>query len=142
MRSSRSPKTLEWHHTSLRALWHYLWRQYCLTDIRHLSRDSLQTWVADLYLVPSARSGATRTVSTVSAYARSARAFCNWLVQQGYVSESPFPYDALPDVPQRLLRLVEPEMFARLLRACQLQGAPGGHHAGLTARNRAILWLL
>ncbi len=33
-------------------------------------------------------------------------------------------------------------MFARLLRACQLQGAPGGHHAGLTARNRAILWLL
>ncbi|GHO65429.1 hypothetical protein KSC_043210 [Ktedonobacter sp. SOSP1-52] len=77
MCTSRSPKTLEWHHTSLRALRRYLWRQYHLTDVRHLSRDCLQTWVADLHLVPSVRTGATRTVSTVSAYARSARAFCN-----------------------------------------------------------------
>lgn len=138
----RSPKTLEWHHTSLRALRHYLWKQYQLTDVRHLSRDCLRTWVADLHFVPSARSGVTRTVSTVSAYARSARAFCNWLVQQGYVSESPFPYNVIPDIPQGPFGLVEPEIFARLLRACQLQGAPGGHHAALTVRNRAILWLL
>jgi hypothetical protein len=47
MRPSRSPKTLEWHHTSLGALRRYLWRQYRLTDMHHLSRDCLQTWVAD-----------------------------------------------------------------------------------------------
>jgi site-specific recombinase XerD len=37
---------------------------------------------------------------------------------------------------------VEPEVFIRLLRACQLTGSQGGQHAGMTARNRAILWLL
>ena len=37
---------------------------------------------------------------------------------------------------------VEPEAFVHLLRACQLPGSPGGHNAGMTVRNRAILWLL
>ena len=138
----RSPKTLEWHHTSLGALRRYLRRQYHLTDVRHLSRDGLQTWVTDLHLVPSARTGATRTVSTVAAYARSAQAFCNWLVQKGYLAEALFPHDVIPAVPPGSPSLVEPEMFVHLLRACQLHGSPAGHHAGVTARNRAILWLL
>jgi site-specific recombinase XerD len=58
------------------------------------------------------------------------------------VSEPLFPHDVIPAAQQGSLHLVEPEMFVRLLRACQLQGSPGGHRAGLTARNRAILWLL
>jgi site-specific recombinase XerD len=33
-------------------------------------------------------------------------------------------------------------VFVRLLRACQLTGSPEGLNAGMTARNRAILWLL
>jgi site-specific recombinase XerD len=37
---------------------------------------------------------------------------------------------------------VEPEAFVLLLRACQLPGEQGGQNAGMTARNRAILWLL
>ncbi|GHO65428.1 hypothetical protein KSC_043200 [Ktedonobacter sp. SOSP1-52] len=58
------------------------------------------------------------------------------------MSEPLFPHEVIPAVPQGPLHLVEPEMFVHLLRVCQLPGSPGGHHAGLTARNRAILWLL
>ena len=138
----RNPKTLQWHQTSLGALRRYLWRQFHHTDVCDLTSASLRTWLADLSIAPSARTGATRTVNTVAAYARSARAFCNWLVRQGYVSETLFPKDAVPKAQRGLPQPVEPEAFVHLLRACQLQGSRGGHNAGMTARNRAILWLL
>jgi integrase/recombinase XerC len=140
--NGRSPKTLQWHRTSLGALRRYLWRQHHLTDVCPLTGDFLRTWLAELSIAPSPRTGATRTVSTVAAYARSARAFCNWLARQGYVTETLFPQDAVPKVRRGLPQAVEPEAFVRLLRACQLAGSPGGHNAGMTARNRAILWLL
>ena len=107
-----------------------------------LTRARLQTWVNDLLIALSPRTGATRTVSTVAAYARSARAFCNWLVRQGYASETPFPPGSVPQAQRGLPQVVEPKAFVRLLRACQLEGSPGGLNAGMTARNRAILWLL
>jgi site-specific recombinase XerD len=138
----RSPKTLQWHQTSLGALRCYLWRQFHLTDVRSLTSGCLRSWMSDLPLMLSVRTGARRTVSTVVAYARSARAFCNWLVRQGYVSERLFPQDAVPQVQRSLPQPVEPEAFVRLLCACQLAGSPGGLNAGVTARKRAILWLL
>lgn len=102
----------------------------------------MRTWLSELSIAPSARTGARRSVSTVATYARSARAFCNWLVRQGYASEMLFPKDAVPKAQQSLPQAVEPEALVRLLRACQLTGSPGGRNAGMTARNRAILWLL
>jgi site-specific recombinase XerD len=138
----RDPKTLQWHQTSLGALRRYLWRQFHLTDVCSLTGASLRTWLTDLSIAPSARTGATRTVNTVAAYARSARAFCNWLVRQGYVSEALFPKGALPKAQRVLPQPVKPEAFVHLLRACQLPGEHGGQNAGMTARNRAILWLL
>ena len=140
--SGRNSKTLQWHQATLRALRRYLWRQLRLTDVGSLTGASLRAWLNELSIVPSARTGTTRTVNTVAAYARSARAFCNWLVREGYVSETLFPKDALPKAQRGFPQLVEPEAFVHLLRACQLPGSPGGHNAGLTARNRAILWLL
>jgi site-specific recombinase XerD len=138
----RDPKTLRWHQISLGALRRYLWRQFHLTDVRELSRTCLQGWVTDLHILPSPRTGATRSVNTVVAYARSARAFCNWLVRQGYVSETPFPKDAVPQAQRRRPQPVEPEVFVHLLHACQHAGSRGKHNAGMAARNRAILWLL
>ncbi len=138
----RSPKTLQWHQTSLGALRRYLWRYFHLTDVNQLSRACLQRWVSDLPLMLSVRTGKTRAVNTVAAYARSAHAFCTWLAQQGYVAETPFPKGAVPPAQHGLPQPVKPEAFIRLLHACQLAGSPGGQNAGLTARNRAILWLL
>src|ERR1700686_3271013 len=53
-----------------------------------------------------------------------------------------FPQDAVPKARRGLPQAVEPEAFVLLLRACQLTGSPGGQNAGMTSRNRAILWLL
>jgi site-specific recombinase XerD len=140
--TGRKPKTLQWHQTSLGALQRYLWKQFRLIDVSHLSRACLQTWITDLPVTLSARTGATPTVSTVATYARSVRAFCNWLVRQGYVSETLFPQDAVPHAQRSVPHAVEPEVLVCLLRACQLAGPPGGQDAAMTVRNRAILWLL
>jgi site-specific recombinase XerD len=140
--TGRAPKTQRWHQTSLGALRRSLRRQFHFTDECFLTRASLRTWLTELSIAPTTRTGMTRAVSTVAAYARSARAFCNWLVRQEYVSETFFPQDSVPQALRRLSQAVEPEAFVRLLRACQLPGSPGGPNAGMTARNRAILWLL
>ena len=140
--SGRAPKTLQWHQTELSALRRYLWRQFQLTDIGSLTFGCLHAWVSDLPFVLSVRTGTRRTVSAVAAYTRSARAFCNWLVRQGYASATLFPQGAVPKAQRSLPQAVEPEAFVLLLRACQLAGSPGGSNAGMTARNRAILWLL
>ncbi len=140
--TGRKPKTLQWHQTSLFALQRYLWKQFHLTDVSHLSRACLQTWMTDLPITLSARTGATPTVSTVATYMRSVRAFCNWLVRQRYVSETLFSQGAVPHAQRSVPQPVEPEVFVRLLRACQLAGPPGGQKAAMTVRNRAILWLL
>ena len=142
MPSGAIPKPCRRHQTSLSALRRSLWRQFRLTGVCSLSGTSLQALLIELSIIPSARTRATRTINTVAAYARSARAFCNWLVRQGYVSETPFPQDAVPKAQPGLPQAVEPEVFVRLLRACQLPGSLGGLNTGLTARNRAILWLL
>jgi hypothetical protein len=91
--TGRAPKTLRWHQTSLSALRRSLQRQFHLRDECFFSGDSLRTWLTELSIAPSTRTGATRSASTVATYARSAHAFCNWLVGQGYVSETPFPQD-------------------------------------------------
>jgi site-specific recombinase XerD len=115
----RNPKTLQWHQTSLGMLRRYLWRQFQLTDIGSLTGACLQAWVSDLPF-----------------------AFCNWLLRQGYVSETLFPQGAIPKAQQSLPQPVEPEVFIQLLHVCHLPGKQGGHNAGMSARNRAILWLL
>ena len=68
--TGRAPKTLRWHQTSLSAMLRYLRKQFHLTGVCSLSGTSLRTWLTELSIVPSARTGATRTVNTVAAYAR------------------------------------------------------------------------
>src|SRR5260370_13418469 len=109
--AGRDPKTLQWHQTSLGALRRYLWRQFHLTDVCELTRDCLQSSVTDLPIALSARTGATRTVSTLAAYMRSARAFCNWLVRHGFVLETPFLQGAGPPGQQGMAPPVDPAAF-------------------------------
>src|SRR6202035_135258 len=97
---------------------------------------------ADLRTMPSARTAETFSVNTIAAYARSVRAFCNWLVQQAYLSETPFPKDAMPKAERCLHHPIDEETFACLLQACQLPDGHAGQDRRMTARNQAILWLL
>jgi site-specific recombinase XerD len=135
-------KTVEWHQLSLSAFQHYLWHQFRLTEVRQLSRTMLQRWLADLHTTPSAWTGEKLSVNTMAAYARSARAFCNWLVQQEYLPETPFPKDSMPKAQRCLPHPIDQETFGRLLQACQLPDGHAGQDSRMTERNHAILWLL
>lgn len=90
----------------------------------------------------SPRTGAALATNTIAAYARSGRAFCNWLVRQGWLPETPFPNGTVPKWQRGLPQPVEATAFASLLRACQVPDEHARYDPGMTARNRAILWLM
>jgi len=136
------PKTVQWHQTSLSALQQYLWDQFHLTEVRQLSTEVLQRWVTDLHTMRSPLTGAAWAMNTIATYARSGRAFCNWLVRQGSLPETPFPQGAVPKEQRGLPQPVEATVFRSLLRACQVPDDCTRHDPGMTVRNRAILWLL
>jgi hypothetical protein len=78
IRANRSPKTLEWHQVALGFLQRYLHSQEILF-VQGLTQDRIQSWIRWLQETPG-RWGALRVVETILTYARSARAFCHWLV--------------------------------------------------------------
>ena len=121
MAAGRRPKTLEWHQTALP-----LFQQYLVTE-RHLCFPSQITapevrgWLAFLRSTPSV-AGTLLSVSSIGTYARSARAFCHWLVRQGHLEHSPFAGVPIPNARKTLFRLLEPEEFEQLLQACRPLG--------------------
>jgi site-specific recombinase XerD len=134
-------KTREWHETSLGQLKRYVvWRK--LLVLSSLTANEIRGWLTFLR-TEALVTGTFRVQSTISTYARSAHAWCAWLVEQGYLEQSPFARMPFPKGTKRHLRIIEQEMFQRLLDAC---------HAGkskrsmtidfATVRNRALLWVL
>jgi site-specific recombinase XerD len=106
-----------------------------------ITEEQVRGWFAALPLMPTAI-GTLRSPSTVESYARSARAFCQWLVRHRYLPATPFAHLLLPQVENRLLRPLEPEEWERLLLACHPPKETGVLADRATARNRAILWVL
>ncbi len=68
-------------------------------------------------------------------YFREVRCFFNWLVQAGYLEESPFRSLKNVRLPQRIVRPFSPEDVAQLLACCDPSTAVG-------ARDQAILYTL
>ncbi len=78
-KARHGPKTLEWHQMALRHLQHYLLAERHLLLVSQIRETDIRGWVAFLAQTPSATSK-LRSASTIETYARSARAFCTWLV--------------------------------------------------------------
>src|SRR6266487_5556552 len=119
--NERSVKTLEWHQTALG-----LFQQY-LVDKRHLhllcqiTEAQVRGWVAFLGTTPSTKD-TTRSAGTIVTYARSARAFCHWAVRNGYLESLPIVRGTMPKARRKLIHVIEPEEFERLLLACRAAG--------------------
>jgi integrase/recombinase XerD len=90
---------------------------------------------------PGAR-GKLRGERTVQTYARSARAFFHWLVRRETTEHTPFDRLVFPRVGKPLIRIIEPDDFEQLLKACTPEHAVGPLVDRAAARNRAMLWLL
>ncbi len=136
-----SPKTLQWHKTSLGFLRDFLEQEREITLMGEVDAPDINSWFAHLRKTPGSR-GAPRSERTVQTYARSARAFFHWLIHRELIECNPFDRVTFPKVGKPLIRTIEPEEFERLLLACTPPGEVGPLADRAAARNRAILWLL
>lgn len=140
-RHHRRPKTLEWHRKSLSLFLSYLQMEHTCVLLDQMTQPRTRGWFAWLPQSPSITSR-PRSSTTVESYARSARAFCQWLVRHRYLSATPFAHLPLPKGKSRLLDLLEPDEWERLLLACRPHKETGAQGERATARNRALLWML
>jgi site-specific recombinase XerD len=138
-KDKRQPKTLEWHQTALHLFHQYLREECQCVSVDQITETEVRGWITFLREQPTAR-GTFRSAGTVQSYARSVRAFCQWLARHRYLSRIPFARRLLPQVGPPLPHLLEPEEWERLLQACQLnEGSVASAEQG--ARNRALLWV-
>lgn len=137
----RRPKTLEWHEHALELFRHYLLTEHHCLLLGQITEAQVRGWFVSLSQMRSARGPVLQT-STVESYARSARAFCHWLVRHTYLHVTPFAHLALPRLETRMLQPLTSEEWERLLQACHAARKCRVPAERATARNRAILWLL
>jgi hypothetical protein len=136
-----SPKTLEWHQTALGLFQQYLVSERHLSLLCQITPSEVQGWLAFLRDVPSAPETG-RCATTIFTYARSVRAFCSWAVRKGYLEQTPFVKALMPKAEQKVLHLIEPDEFERLLLVCRAGAESDGSAERAAVRNRAILWVL
>jgi site-specific recombinase XerD len=137
---NHSSKTLEWHQLSLSKLAQFLERQG-IAIVEEMERVHLLSWLSELCMRTGVH-GKRLAARSVNTYARSVRAFRNWLEARGYVSRSPAADVRMSKVGKPLLRIIEEAELKRLLKACASLDESGPQVGCHAARNRAILWLL
>jgi site-specific recombinase XerD len=140
-RHHRRPKTLEWHEQALGLFQRYLLAEHQCVSLSQITEEFVRGWFAALSQTPTA-TGALRSPGTVASYARSARAFCQWLVRHRYLQATPFAHLSLPPRENRSLHSLEPEEWEQVLLACHAPKETGVIANRAAARNRAILWIL
>jgi len=132
---------MEWHQTALGLLQQYLVNERHLSLLCQITKSEVRGWIAHLGTTPSTKDTA-RSATTIATYACSARAFCHWLVRNGYLERTPFVKGTMPKAERKTIYLIEPDEFERLLLACRAGGDGDGSVERTAARNRAILWVL
>ena len=137
---NHSPKTIEWHTIALGNFADFLEKQG-VTFIEDMERVHVLSWLTNMSMEPGAK-GRKLSERSVNCYARSMRAFCNWLEAEGYVQMAPSNHVKMPKVGKPLIHIIEFEEFERLLKACTPPHEFGPTTDMNAARNRAILWLL
>jgi site-specific recombinase XerD len=138
--NGRSVKTLEWHQTALGLLQQYLVDERHLHLLCQITEVEVRGWVAFLGTTPSVKD-TTRSAGTIVTYARSARAFCHWAVRNGHLDQAPIVRGTMPKRGKKVIHLIEPEEFERLLLSCRAAGECDASAERAAARNRAILWV-
>lgn len=138
---NHSPKTLEWHQTSLGLFASFLQQEETLRSVRDIEATHITAWFASLRTTPGSR-GKMRGERTVQTYARSVRAFFHWLIRRQLIESNPFDLVTFPKVGKPLIQTITAEEFERLLWACAPPNETGPIAERAAVRNRAILWVL
>ena len=138
---NHSDKTLEWHSTSLGLLRTYLAQEREVTLVSEVDARDISGWFASMRKVPG-QHGKIRSERTIQTYARSVRAFFNWLVRNAAIEINPFSQVTFPKVGRPLIQTITTEEFERLLQACTSPRETGEFAERAAVRNHAIFWLL
>ncbi len=134
-------KTLEWHQMVLCHLQEYLLTGCHLLLASQMTESIICNWLASLAQTPTTR-GFQRSASTTQTYARSARAFCGWLVEQGALSCSPMSERAFPRISVPLPHVVSSATFEQLVRAGFSHRTKVHRAKRLATRDQALIWVL
>jgi integrase/recombinase XerD len=137
---NHSDKTLEWHETALGLLKTYLEQEREITLVSEVDARDISSWFASMRKIPG-QHGKIRSERTIQTYARSARAFFNWLVRNAMIESNPFSKVTFPKVGKPLIETITAEEFERLLQACTPPRETGTFAERATVRNHAIFWL-
>jgi site-specific recombinase XerD len=93
---NHSKKTIEWHLLALGNLADFLEEQDVIY-LEQIERVHILSWLNALSTKPGAK-GRLLAARSVNCYARSMRAFCNWLEAESYVPVSPANHVKMPKV--------------------------------------------
>ncbi len=128
------PKTLEWHRMVLCHLQAYLLTSCHLLLVNQITETTIRSWLASAPKTPASR-GLPRSASTIETYARSVRAFYNWLVERGTLSCSPMSERVFPRTSVPLLTLYRQRP---LNRRCEQAFPPKRKRLGQNAWSHVI----
>jgi site-specific recombinase XerD len=109
--------------------------------VGEVDTPDISAWFAYMRTSPGGH-GKPRAERTIQTYARSARAFFQWLMRQETIESNPFDRVVFPKVGKPLIQIIEAEEFEPLLVACTPSNECGPIADRAVACNRAILWVL
>jgi site-specific recombinase XerD len=135
------PKTLEWHQMALGDFQQYALTTCHLLLVSQLTETTMRGWIASLAQMPTC-TDKPRSASTIETYARSARAFCRWLVEREMLACSPMSESAFPRTDVPVPHVLSPVTFDQVMRAGFSQKAKASGTKRITARDQAFLWVL
>lgn len=143
--SGHSVVTQSDYKTFVKICFRYMADTHGYTFIQQITEADLFGWLAHLRSVSSSR-GRSYSSGTIASYCRGVLAFFHWLVDHGYITHDPTVGIKEPKVDKVLIRVFTQDELLLLDAAC-VRPASGrsvtpDERRMLTARDRAILWLL
>ncbi len=138
-----SRKTQADYRKNMHALFGYLKTEQDIDDLSQLRVDHLRSWLVWLRNTPS-QHGKQRSSKTIESYCRQALAFFRWRTAEEILDQNPIVRLKLPKAEKKQLRVFTDDEIKRMHEACNAgsNGLRPDVRRMLTARNRAILWIL
>ena len=124
--ANKSPKTIKAYLDGVHLFGNFLAEQECATSVSAISREHVESFLADQLARWRPATAATRH--------KSLRVFFNWLVEEGEVPASPMRHVKAPHVPEEPPDVLTEEHLRRLLKVCEGKD--------FAARDTAIIRLL
>jgi site-specific recombinase XerD len=138
-----SRKTEPVYRKTLRPFFAYLKEEQQVEDLGDLTLEHLRAWLVWLRNTPGPHDR-PRSSKTIESYCRQVKAFLHWLYVEELLDHNPAERLKLPKAEKKHLRVFTDEEIKRLheVRTPPLNGLQPEVRRMLTARNRAVLWML